>query len=376
MRVVPGRGFKGRARVLALIAVGGLFAAPALPVRGTHGGRHPPMIDTTATPSIAVGESATDTAVASGLGGGPTPTGTITFDVFGPNDSTCARQPTFTSASRPLSPGAIPSQSRATSGPFTPGVAGTYNWVATYSGDANYVSVTTPCNAPNETTVVSRARPSITTSATPMANLGEPISDTATLGNAAGPPAATGTIRFMVFGPNNPTCAPPAAFTSAVPVNGNGTYQSGPFTPTQPGIYQYVAAYSGDANYAPVATACNDPNETSTVTPARGDTTPPETVITGGPERRTRDRTPTFSFQAVEPGTVTVPQQLANIMGARFECSVDGGGFAPCVSPFTLDKLRKGQHVVEVRAIDVAGNVDPTPARAEFRVVKRKKGQG
>src|SRR2546428_2951357 len=64
------------------------------------------------------------------------------------------------------------------------------------------------CNAPNETSVVSKASPTVTTSATPQATAGGTISDQALLAGSSGP-NATGTISFTVFGPNNATCALP-----------------------------------------------------------------------------------------------------------------------------------------------------------------------
>ncbi len=48
-------------------------------------------------------------------------------------------------------------------------------------------------------------------------------------------------------------------------VNGAGNYQSGNYTPTLIGAYRWIAHYSGNANYLPVNTACNDLAETSTV---------------------------------------------------------------------------------------------------------------
>jgi hypothetical protein len=48
--------------------------------------------------------------------------------------------------------------------------------------------------------------------------------------------------------------------------------------------------------------------------------------------------------------------------GVTFECQLDGGGFAPCASPKDYVGLSDGLHVFDVRAVDLAGNVDPTPA--------------
>ena len=125
-----------------------------------------------------------------------------------------------------------------TSDPFTTVAAGTYRWVAAYSGDANNAAVTTACNDANESVVVTKAAPAIATQASAPATVGGTISDTATLSGGTGP---TGTITFNVFGPNNATCSGTPAFTSTVTVAGNGNYLSGPFTATAPGTYRFVA---------------------------------------------------------------------------------------------------------------------------------------
>ena len=86
---------------------------------------------------MTVGGSFHDTATLSPPAGGPAPTGTVTFDVYGPGDTTCAGPVLFTSTN-PLNPAGT----SAVSGNFTPTTAGTYRVVATYSGDANYSSRT------------------------------------------------------------------------------------------------------------------------------------------------------------------------------------------------------------------------------------------
>lgn len=87
------------------------------------------------------------------------------------------------------------------------------------------------------------------------------------------------------------------------------------------------------------------------------DTTPPQTVKKGGPEGRTTKRTSTFRFIS-EPG-------------ATFRCRLDDGRAKRCTSPYTLQRLAFGKHVVRVAARDEAGNLDPTPATWRFRVVRR-----
>ena len=109
----------------------------------------------------------------------------------------------------------------------------------------------------------------IVTQATPTVTIGSPISDTATVTGGPSPaPTPTGTVTFTLYGPNDATCAGPVIFTSSARPLGGGpppTATSAPFTPTAPGTYRWIAAYSGDANYPGVTSACNDANESSIV---------------------------------------------------------------------------------------------------------------
>jgi len=78
------------------------------------------------------------------------------------------------------------------------------------------------------------------------------------------------------------------------------------------------------------------------------DDDPPETTIDEGPPAYTNADPFTVRFSADETG-------------ATFECRLDGGPWAPCLSPLTRS-LPEGAHVFAVRATDQAGNVDLTPA--------------
>ena len=84
---------------------------------------------------------------------------------------------------------------------------------------------------------------------------GVAIHDTAVL---SGGDAPTGTMTFHLYGPNDDTCTGDPIFASVVTVSGNGTYTSDPFTPTVPGVYRWIARYSGDANNPAIQGACND----------------------------------------------------------------------------------------------------------------------
>ena len=69
--------------------------------------------------AIDLGDSFTDTATVTGEPGFPTPTGTVTFRIYGPNNATCTGTPVFTSTNRPLTGGTATSRRsrRRRSGP-------------------------------------------------------------------------------------------------------------------------------------------------------------------------------------------------------------------------------------------------------------------
>ncbi|MCA1684354.1 MAG: hypothetical protein LC708_04450, partial [Actinobacteria bacterium] len=93
--------------------------------------------------------------------------------------------------------------------------------------------------------------------------VGAEVFDTATLTGGFNP---TGTVTFRLFGPNDDDCSGPAIFTNVKPVPADGSPKvvvSDRFVLPDPGVYHWVATYSGDANNAPAGpTPCDDPNET------------------------------------------------------------------------------------------------------------------
>jgi Bacterial Ig-like domain len=85
------------------------------------------------------------------------------------------------------------------------------------------------------------------------------------------------------------------------------------------------------------------------------DTLVPDTSITAGPNGLTNDRAPAFSFESTKPGST-------------FACELDGGGSAPCQTPFQTGPLGEGAHTFTVTATDALGHPDPTPATQAFTV--------
>ncbi|MCA1844169.1 MAG: phytase, partial [Actinobacteria bacterium] len=88
---------------------------------------------------------------------------------------------------------------------------------------------------------------------------------------------------------------------------------------------------------------------TITSSPPPPDTTPPDTTITSGPPASTADTSATFAF-------------TANESGSTFFCKLDAGAEAACTSGISYSSLALGSHHFEVRAKDMAGNFDPSPA--------------
>ena len=110
----------------------------------------PSLATQVAEPEVVVGDPVADTAT---LSGGAEPSGTITFDLFGPDDEDCSGPP-VASSSHPVA-GAGSYTSSAT----TPSAAGGYRYVARYSGDADNRPVSGACGDPNESVAVSAAEP-------------------------------------------------------------------------------------------------------------------------------------------------------------------------------------------------------------------------
>jgi len=96
------------------------------------------------------------------------------------------------------------------------------------------------------------------------------------------------------------------------------------------------------------------------VAPETPDTTPPDT-------------------HAYIPSAINTHQLIASLTRdepeSGFECALDGAPFAACELggsdwyPYaTVSGLEEGTHTLEVREVDAAGNVDPTPEHRAFKV--------
>ncbi len=89
------------------------------------------------------------------------------------------------------------------------------------------------------------------------------------------------------------------------------------------------------------------------------DTIAPETSLLTTPPALDNDNTPTFTFDGNDGGGSGV---------ASFMCKLDNDPFAACISPLTLPALVDGPHSLEVYALDLAGNADPSPATYSWNI--------
>lgn len=124
-----------------------------------------------------------------------------------------------------------------------------------------------------------------------------------------------------------------------------------PATGTTTWSYAMAAAsFPADDTYTMRARATDNAGLTAfdTVTIAIDRTAPAAPTITSGPTGTTAGGD-TFAFTG-EAGT-------------SFECRLDAGSWAACISPKTLGALASGSHAFEVRALDNAGNVGATTSR-------------
>ncbi len=76
------------------------------------------------------------------------------------------------------------------------------------------------------------------------------------------------------------------------------------------------------------------------------DTTPPSSSIEAGPPSQTEAGSATIKFSGSDSGSGV----------ASYECSLDGGAYEACSSPYEAHDLAAGHHTLAVRSVDAAGN--------------------
>ncbi len=89
------------------------------------------------------------------------------------------------------------------------------------------------------------------------------------------------------------------------------------------------------------------------------DTVAPDTSITAQPANPATTTSASFTFSGNDGTGSGV---------ASFKCQLDSAGFGPCTSPQAYSSLGQGSHTFDVRATDISGNTDTTPASYTWTV--------
>ena len=156
-----------------------------------------------------------------------------------------------------------------------PVAAGSHSFRAAYSGDADFISSTSPCepftvnkDGSNTATTVFNAATKASWAGTELT--GAKAYDTAKVSTVGGI-TATGTVTYTFYSTGN--CSSTTTNAGTVTLTANGSVpNSGTQGPLQPGPHSFQAAYSGDSRLPPSTSSC----EPFTVTPA--DTAPPAPI--------------------------------------------------------------------------------------------------
>lgn len=204
--------------------------------------RAQPALTTTNAGVVQLGSGGklTDSAT---LSGGFNPTGTITFTLHDPSNALVDTETVPVNGNGTFT----------TPTGFTPAVAGTYQWIAAYSGDSNNLPVSSPQGAEAET--VSPATSTTMVSRSPNPSVaGDSVTFTATVSCIVPP---TGSVTFVDTTTNAPL--------------GSGTVLGGTASvmtsSLQGGTHTISASYNGDANCASSAnTTTQTVNPRSTTT--------------------------------------------------------------------------------------------------------------
>jgi hypothetical protein len=206
-----------------------------------------PTLLTTPNPSSGpIGTALNDSAT---ITGGSSPTGTVTFNLYGPGDTTCTSTVLFTQTV------GVSGGSASTTGGYTTTTAGTFNWTAHYSGDNGNLPADSGCGS--EAVTIAKSSPTAATAQNLIPN------DTLTLSGGSSP---TGSVDFYLFAPGV-SCGSgnlaAAAYTElGVALVGSSAATSntgsglGMYLATAEGTYSWFAIYGGDGNNNSATSDC------------------------------------------------------------------------------------------------------------------------
>ena len=213
-----------------------------------------------------------------------------------------------------------------------PGGDGLYDLRARATDDASNTT-----SVENTSIQVDNAPPTISITA-PAAAINGSVPSPTTFAANASDPAGSGVSQVQFF-----ECSDASSNCATGVWNALGAVPA-------PGPYSVSWSIPvADGNHSLAAVATDNAGHTATaIRNVDVDRTAPNTNIVTKPADPSNDSVPSFTFSSTEPGST-------------FECSIDGGAFAPCTTPHTVPGLTDNDHTLEVRATDAAGNTDATP---------------
>ena len=156
----------------------------------------------------------------------------------------------------------------------------------------------------------------------------------------------------MTSTPSDPTNLTEGSFTFSSP-DGSASFEckldSGSYEACS-SPKEYTALSDGEHTfYVKAIDPAGNPDPTPASFTWTIDTAAPDTSITAHPDDPSNSADASFSFSSTE-------------VGSTFECKLDSGSYEACSSPKEYTALSDGEHTFYVKAIDPAGNPDPTPA--------------
>lgn len=258
-----------------------------------------PTIVTTPSAGGTIGTVLNDSATVSG---GASPTGTVTFNLWGPNDVGCDGTAVYTQTV------ALVAGVATTSPGYTTLAAGVYAWTASYNGDSNNSGAFSGCTL--EEVTISPVTPTLPTTPSAGGAIGTVLNDTATVTGGVNP---TGNVTFNLWGPDDLGCDATAVYTQIVPlVNGVATTSPG-YTTLAAGTYAWTASYPGDANNNSASSGCTEEEvvigKNSPTAATAQDLIPNDTLTLSG---TTGDAGGTIDFYLFAPGVTCSLVNAAN----------------------------------------------------------------
>ena len=146
----------------------------------------------------------------------------------------------------------------------------------------------------------------------------------------------------------------------AQPYPGAGNSITSPYPPNQPALQQQLPQQQPQTVLPPPFTRAGNGIATR-------DTIPPDTVIISVVDR---NNSPVQNGGSTQSNKIIFTiQGRDNVAVAGFQCSLDNAQTSNCAVPVVLNNLQPGIHVLQVRAVDAGGNVDPTPVLFRWNVV-------